>query len=117
MSYPEGYSAGLADFQSVLSTFTQSSRLRVIAELKHGDRFHPANIISSIEFHCDDELFAIAGVSRRIKIFDFSSEISKPVAWHRFGSPEMDDSDEDGESYFISVFWLEEWQSYNANCK
>lgn len=27
----------------------------------------------SIEFDCDDELFATAGVSRRIKVFDFSS--------------------------------------------
>lgn len=74
----EGYSAGLADFQSVLSTFTRyrykfvcyslnmlafkflhlffyclpilvlsfSSRLRVIAELRHGDLFHSANIVS-----------------------------------------------------------------------
>ncbi|CAK7349044.1 unnamed protein product [Dovyalis caffra] len=71
--YREGYSAGLADFQSVLSTFTQYSRLRVIAELRHGDIFHSANIVSSIEFDRDDELFATAGVSRRIKVFDFSS--------------------------------------------
>lgn len=74
----EGYSAGLADFQSVLSTFTRYrynfmslicwtclllflalvlflftnfsfvlySRLRVIAELRHGDLFHSANIVS-----------------------------------------------------------------------
>lgn len=77
----EGYNAGLADFQSVLTTFTQyrykswssfrdfsllfvllwfyfhnmyfvcfsrlwNSRLRVIAELRHGDIFHSANIVS-----------------------------------------------------------------------
>lgn len=29
--------------------------------------------IGSIEFDCDDELFATAGVSRRIKVFDYSS--------------------------------------------
>ncbi|PON84480.1 Guanine nucleotide-binding protein, beta subunit [Trema orientale] len=69
----EGYNAGLADFQSVLSTFARYSRLRVIAELRHGDLFHSANIVSSIEFDRDDELFATAGVSRRIKVFDFSS--------------------------------------------
>ncbi|OMO49368.1 Zinc finger, RING-type [Corchorus capsularis] len=68
----EGYNAGLADFQSVLSTFTRYSRLRVIAELRLGDLFHSANIVSSIEFDRDDELFATAGVSRRIKVFDFS---------------------------------------------
>ncbi|KAJ0986537.1 hypothetical protein J5N97_004893 [Dioscorea zingiberensis] len=52
----EGYTAGLEDFQSVLTTFTRYSRLRVIAELRHGDLFHPANIVSSIEFDRDDEV-------------------------------------------------------------
>lgn len=73
----EGYHAGLEDFQSVLSTFTRYSRLRVIAELRHGDLFHSANIVSSIEFDRDDELFATAGVSRRIKVFEFSSVVNE----------------------------------------
>ncbi|KAI3789456.1 hypothetical protein L2E82_02252 [Cichorium intybus] len=78
----EGYSSGLSDFQSVLSTFTQYSRLRVIAELRHGELFHSANIVSSIEFDRDDEMFATAGVSRRIKIFDFSTVVNKPPEVH-----------------------------------
>ncbi|CAK9184082.1 unnamed protein product [Ilex paraguariensis] len=78
----EGYSAGLSDFQSVLTTFTRYSRLRVIAELRHGDLFHSANIVSSIEFDRDDELFATAGVSRRIKVFDFSSVVNEPAEVH-----------------------------------
>ncbi|KAG6778454.1 hypothetical protein POTOM_014788 [Populus tomentosa] len=69
----EGYNPGLEDFQSVLTNFTRYSRLRAVAELRHGDLFHSANIVSSIEFDRDDELFATAGVSRRIKIFEFSS--------------------------------------------
>ncbi|CAL9235329.1 unnamed protein product [Arabidopsis halleri] len=75
----EGYSNGLADFQSVLTTFTRYSRLRVIAEIRHGDIFHSANIVSSIEFDRDDELFATAGVSRCIKVFDFSSVVNEPA--------------------------------------
>ncbi|ESQ51886.1 hypothetical protein EUTSA_v10016348mg [Eutrema salsugineum] len=75
----EGYSMGLADFQSVLTTFTRYSRLRVIAEIRHGDIFHSANIVSSIEFDRDDELFATAGVSRCIKVFDFSSVVNEPA--------------------------------------
>ncbi|CAI9086861.1 OLC1v1020781C2 [Oldenlandia corymbosa var. corymbosa] len=75
----EGFSAGLEDFQSVLSTFTRYSRLRVVAELRHGDLFHSANIVSSIEFDRDDELFATAGVSRRIKVFEFSSVVNEPA--------------------------------------
>uniref|UniRef100_A0A1D1YIH1 E3 ubiquitin-protein ligase COP1 n=1 Tax=Anthurium amnicola TaxID=1678845 RepID=A0A1D1YIH1_9ARAE len=78
----EGYSAGLEDFQSVLSTFTRYSRLRVIAELRHGDLFHSANIVSSIEFDRDDELFATAGVSKRIKVFEFSMVVNEPADVH-----------------------------------
>ncbi|KAJ0082541.1 hypothetical protein Patl1_09835 [Pistacia atlantica] len=69
----EGYNPALKDFQSVLTNFTQYSRLRVIAEPRQGDLFHAANIVSSIEFDRDNELYATAGVSRRIKIFEFSS--------------------------------------------
>nr|GMD11360.1 E3 ubiquitin-protein ligase COP1-like isoform X1 [Ipomoea batatas] len=76
----EGYNAGLADFQSVFSTFTRYSRLQVVAELRHADLFHSANIVSSIEFDRDDELFAIAGVSRRIKVFEFASVVNEPAA-------------------------------------
>ncbi|OIT24247.1 PREDICTED: E3 ubiquitin-protein ligase COP1-like isoform X2 [Nicotiana attenuata] len=75
----EGYSAGLEDFRSVLSTFTRYSRLRVVAELRHSDLFHSANIVSSIEFDRDDELFATAGVSRRIKVFEFASVVNEPA--------------------------------------
>ncbi|XP_058110766.1 E3 ubiquitin-protein ligase COP1 [Magnolia sinica] len=78
----EGYHAGLEDFQSVLTTFTRYSRLRVIAELRHGDLFHSANIVSSIEFDRDDELFATAGVSRRIKVFEFSTVVNEPADVH-----------------------------------
>ncbi|XP_010522372.1 PREDICTED: E3 ubiquitin-protein ligase COP1 [Tarenaya hassleriana] len=78
----EGYSKGLAEFQSVLTTFTRYSRLRVIAEIRHGDIFHSANIVSSIEFDRDDELFATAGVSRCIKVFDFSSVVNEPADVH-----------------------------------
>ncbi|KAL3850909.1 hypothetical protein ACJIZ3_012791 [Penstemon smallii] len=75
----EGYTEGLEDFQSVLSTFTRYSRMRGVAEIRHGDLFHSANIVSSIEFDRDDELFATAGVSRRIKIFEFSSVVNEPA--------------------------------------
>ncbi|XP_022720667.1 E3 ubiquitin-protein ligase COP1-like [Durio zibethinus] len=78
----DGYNSGLEDFQSVLSTFTRYSRLRVIAELRHGDIFHSANIVSSIEFDRDDELFATAGVSRRIKVFEFSLVVNEPADVH-----------------------------------
>ncbi|KAK2644605.1 hypothetical protein Ddye_019800 [Dipteronia dyeriana] len=78
----EGYHPALKDFQSVLTTFTQYSRLKVIAEVRHADLFHSTNIVSSIEFDRDNELFATAGVSRRIKIFEFSTAVNEPTEVH-----------------------------------
>ena len=105
----EGYSAGLANFQSVLSTFTRyrydadmwqrfhfkvdfwmsitivssslysvvdvhilmlllNSRLRVIAELRHGDLFHSANIVSRWIIFC-------------LSLFIFQFNISYSQIW------------------------------------
>ncbi|KAG9153201.1 hypothetical protein Leryth_025115 [Lithospermum erythrorhizon] len=110
----EGYHGGLDDFQSVLSTFTRYSRLRVVAEIRHGDLFHSANIVSSIEFDRDDELFATAGVSRCIKVFEFSSVVNEPaevqcpvvemstlsklscLSWNKYTKSHIASSDYDG---------------------
>lgn len=78
----DGGSGGLEDFQNVLSAFTRYSRLRVIAEVRQGDLFHSSNIVSSIEFDRDDKLFATAGVSRRIKIFEFSTVVNVSAEVH-----------------------------------
>ena len=56
--------------------------MRVIAELRHGDLFHNVNIVSSIEFDRDDELFATAGVSWRIKVFEFATVVNEPTGVH-----------------------------------
>ncbi|XP_021719759.1 E3 ubiquitin-protein ligase COP1-like [Chenopodium quinoa] len=77
-----GYHAGLQDFQSVLTSCTRYSQLRPISELRLGNVFHYANIISSIEFDRDHELFATAGVSKRIKVFEFSTVIDEPAEVH-----------------------------------
>ncbi|KAL0442974.1 UNVERIFIED_CONTAM: E3 ubiquitin-protein ligase COP1 [Sesamum latifolium] len=112
--YREDYPEGLEDFQSVLSTFTRYSRMRVVAELRHEDVFHSANIVSSIEFDRDDELFATAGVSRRIKIFEFSTVVNEPgdvhcpiaemsarsklscLSWNRYAKSQIASSDYEG---------------------
>ncbi|XP_004293335.1 PREDICTED: E3 ubiquitin-protein ligase COP1-like isoform X1 [Fragaria vesca subsp. vesca] len=78
----EDYNPGLEDFYAMLKGFTKYSRLRVISELRQGDIFHSANIVSSIEFDRDEELFATAGVSRCIKVFEFSSVINEPEDIH-----------------------------------
>ncbi|TYI55882.1 hypothetical protein E1A91_D11G170700v1 [Gossypium mustelinum] len=105
----EGYNAGLADFQSVLSTFTQYSRLRVIAEVRLGDLFHSANIVSSIEFDCDDELFATAGVSRRIKVFDLSMVLNELADVH---CPVVEMST---RSKLSCLSWNKHWKNHIAS--
>ncbi|KNA04927.1 hypothetical protein SOVF_195150 [Spinacia oleracea] len=77
-----GYHAGLEDFWSVLTSCTRYSQLKAISELRLGNVFHSANIISSIEFDRDHELFATAGVSKRIKVFEFSSVVEEPAEVH-----------------------------------
>ncbi|KAK9715022.1 hypothetical protein RND81_06G137300 [Saponaria officinalis] len=77
-----GYYVGLEDLQTVLTSCTRYSQLRVVSELRCSDFFHSANIVSSIEFDRDNELFATAGVSRRIKIFEFSSVLDEPAQVH-----------------------------------
>ncbi|KAH0974366.1 hypothetical protein GBA52_016265 [Prunus armeniaca] len=48
----------------------------------------------------------IACGSETNEVFVYHKEISKPVTWHRFGSPDLDDTDDDAGSYFISaVCW------------
>ncbi|XP_074272000.1 E3 ubiquitin-protein ligase COP1-like isoform X2 [Silene latifolia] len=81
-SNSSGYYVGLENLQSVLTSCTRYSQLRVVSELRCSDFFHSANIVSSIEFDRDNELFATAGVSRRIKVFEYSSVVNEPTQVH-----------------------------------
>lgn len=66
-------SDGLREFKDILSKFLQYSKLEVQAEIKPGNLFHPANIISSIEVNATNTAFATAGVSKQITVYNFSS--------------------------------------------
>ncbi|KAI9499708.1 WD40-repeat-containing domain protein [Zychaea mexicana] len=61
----------LDKLSSLLYETTRFSSFRVLDTLFHNDS-NTSSIISSIEFDRDDEFFAIAGVSREIKLFDAS---------------------------------------------
>ncbi|EFJ35654.1 hypothetical protein SELMODRAFT_141846 [Selaginella moellendorffii] len=76
------HATGLEDFQAVLNSFTRYSQLRVVAEVRHPDLFQNSNIVSSIEFDRDDEFFATAGVSRRIKVFEYSAVVNSSADVH-----------------------------------
>jgi len=80
---------GLEQFSSCLSKFTRYSRLHPLATLNYApDMFTTASIVSSIEFDKDRELFAIAGVTKRIKVYDYGVILKDMVDIH-YPSNEM----------------------------
>eukprot|EP01133_Synstelium_polycarpum_P001374 gene1374-1577_t len=69
---PKKLSKGLLSFSRNLSRFTRFNDFRVITTLKYGDLFNTSSIVSSIEFDKDDEYFATAGVTKKIKVFEYA---------------------------------------------
>uniref|UniRef100_A0A336LHD4 CSON013668 protein n=1 Tax=Culicoides sonorensis TaxID=179676 RepID=A0A336LHD4_CULSO len=67
---------GLDNFRESLVKFSKYTDLRCLATLSYSNDFNLAStIVSSVEFDKDNEYFAVAGVTKRIKIFDFYSAI------------------------------------------
>ncbi|EHA8592211.1 putative protein SPA1-RELATED 3 [Cocos nucifera] len=57
-------------FLEGLCKYLSFSKLKVKAELKQGDTLSCSNLVCSLGFDRDKELFAAAGVNRKIKIFE-----------------------------------------------
>lgn len=75
--------AGLDLFRENLVKFSRYNSLRPLATLNYSsDIFNNSTIVSSIEFDKDNELFAIAGVTKRIKVFDYGAVIRDTVDIH-----------------------------------
>ena len=73
----------LLDFQSNLNQMTRWSSLRPLANLSYGSELlNTAHIVSSIEFDRDADFFAIAGVTKRIKVYDYSVVVRDAVDLH-----------------------------------
>ena len=73
----------LGEFQSNLNHLTRYSALRPLANLSYGnDLLNTAHIVSSIEFDKDSDFFAVAGVTKRIKVFDYASVVRDVIDMH-----------------------------------
>lgn len=73
----------LLDFQSNLNQLTRWSKLRPLANLSYGSELlNTAHIVSSIEFDRDADFFAIAGVTKRIKVYDYAVVVRDAVDLH-----------------------------------
>lgn len=70
--------ASLKKFTDDIVKVTQYSRFRCRASLLHVAKFNetPSNIVSSIEFDRESTLLATAGVTKRIKIFEFPADVN-----------------------------------------
>lgn len=74
---------GLDEFRENLVKFSKFNALRPIATLNYGtDILNSSTIVSSIEFDKDDEYFAIAGVTKRIKVFEYDCVLRDTVDIH-----------------------------------
>ena len=63
----------LAKFTEDLHKFTQYQSFRELSGLAYGDQTASCCIVSSIEFDRDGEFFAVAGVTKKIKVgYNFS---------------------------------------------
>ncbi|KAI0228062.1 E3 ubiquitin-protein ligase COP1 [Lamellibrachia satsuma] len=73
----------LEEFTESLSKFTRYSCLRPLATLNYAsDIYNTSSIVSSIEFDRDCDYFAIAGVTKKIKVFEYNTVIMEQVAMH-----------------------------------
>ncbi|XP_015600884.1 E3 ubiquitin-protein ligase COP1 isoform X1 [Cephus cinctus] len=78
-----GKNSGLDVFRENLVKFSRYNSLRPLATLNYSsDIFNNSTIVSSIEFDKDNEFFAIAGVTKRIKVFDYGAVIRDTVDIH-----------------------------------
>ena len=80
-SDPDDAYVDLSEFSHTLHQFTSYNGLRPLATLCYTpDLFSGSSIVSSIEFDKENEYFAIAGVTKKIKLFDYCSVVSASAA-------------------------------------
>ncbi|KAJ2234699.1 hypothetical protein IWW45_003206 [Coemansia sp. RSA 485] len=73
---------GLDEFLETLTTFARHERFKPVATLRYGDSTASTAIVASIEFDRDDEVFAVAGVTRKIKIYDYCNVVEQAETWN-----------------------------------
>ncbi|GKV40084.1 hypothetical protein SLEP1_g47756 [Rubroshorea leprosula] len=72
----------LGDFFDGLCKYARYGRFEVRGLLRSGEFNNSANVICSLGFDRDEDYFAAAGVSKKIKIFEFNSFFNDTVDIH-----------------------------------
>lgn len=72
----------LGTFFDGLCKYARYSRFEVCSTLRNVDILNSSNVICSLSFDRDEDYFAAAGVSKKIKIFEYSSLLNDNVDIH-----------------------------------
>lgn len=72
----------LTDFFEGIFKFARYSRFEVCRTLRNSDLLNSANVICSLSFDRDEDYIAAAGVSKKIKVFEFASLMNDCVDIH-----------------------------------
>ena len=129
---------GQQEFSRMLSVLTRFNKLQVIAEIPRPSLRQASSIISSVEFDRDGLLFATAGVSKRISVFEHASVVQAtrglplvhcPVvemvtrsklsclSWNRYIASHLASSDYEGVVTIWDVNTSSMVQEYEAHAK
>ncbi|CAL2241955.1 unnamed protein product [Prunus armeniaca] len=72
----------LGAFFDGVSKLARRSKFEVRGTLRNGDLLNSSNVICCLSFDCDEEYIATAGVSKKIKIFDFAALVDNSLDIH-----------------------------------
>ncbi|KAJ7952114.1 Protein SPA1-RELATED like [Quillaja saponaria] len=72
----------LGAFFNGLCKYARYNKFEVCGVLRNPDFNNPANVICSLSFDRDEDYFAAAGVSKKIKIFEFNALFNDSVDMH-----------------------------------
>ena len=75
--------SGLRNFYFDVGKFSRYKSMRQLALINHSHESpNSMNIVSSIEFNKDNEIFAVAGVMKKIKIYNYQAIVNSPYRDH-----------------------------------
>ncbi|XP_051146770.1 protein SPA1-RELATED 4 [Andrographis paniculata] len=75
-------SGWISTFLDGLRKYLSFSKLSVKADLKQCDVLNSSNLVCSLSFDRDGEFFAMAGVNKKIKVFEYNSILSEDCDIH-----------------------------------
>lgn len=128
--------AGLHEFSRMLSVLSRCNHLRHIATIPRPSLRQSSSIVSSLEFDRDGGLFATAGVSKRISVFEYNAVVGTPglsvhcpvvemvtrsklscLSWNRYIKSHIASSDYEGVVTIWDVAASSMVQEYEAHSK